>query len=190
MTFGYGKMYIAETQAYSETAVKEMPKRILRICFEWNGCGNPKLVRRAAELSLISGGNIKFDIKCFNTSLSYALSGVTNSIAFKNFKMIAQEYYPKRPTNPMLTATTLLIPGDVDAIEVEKIAKLISNLNEEIPYSLLVFHPDFMMRDLPITPLEQVKECYKEARRHLANVHIGNLHTLGIRNMQDFKTKI
>lgn len=174
----------------SKEALKEMHNRILRICFEWNGCGNPKLVRRAAEISLKTGGNIKFDLKCFTPSISYALSGVSNTRAYKNFEMIAQEYYSERPTIPILTATTLLVPGYVDAMEVESIAKFIADLNPEIPYSLLVFHPDFMMTDLPITPLTQTTKCYKAAQKHLRRVHIGNLHMLGIKSMKEFITMI
>ena len=155
-------------------------KRIVRICFEWNGCGNPKLVREAAELALESGGNLKFDLKAFNPNLSLALSGVSNRRAYENFELVAREFYDKRREVPVLTATTLLVPGYVDHVEVEGIAKFISELNPEIPYSLLVFHPDFMMRDLPITPVKQVKLCYEAAKKHLRNVNIGNLHLLGL----------
>jgi pyruvate formate lyase activating enzyme len=35
----------------SRTLLQESPDRILRICFEWNGCGNSELVRKAGELS-------------------------------------------------------------------------------------------------------------------------------------------
>jgi pyruvate formate lyase activating enzyme len=167
-----------------------MSERILRICFEWNGCGHPKLVQKAAELSLISGGTIKFDLKCFNPTISYALSGVSNKRAYENFKMIAQDIYPKRQDLPLLTATTLLVPGYVDAMEVEQIAEFIADLNPEIPYSLLLFHPDFMMNDLHITPLKQATECYKVAKKHLERVNVGNLHILGIRSMEEFETKI
>ncbi len=59
-----------------------------------------------------------------------------------------------------------------------------------MPYSLLVFHPGFMMTDLPITSLKQVIACYKAARKHLMRVRIGNLSTLGIRSMGEFKKKI
>ena len=174
----------------SEAVIEEMSTRILRICFEWNGCGNPKLVHKATEISLVSGGNIKFDLKCFNPTISHALSGVPNTRAYENFEMIAHEFYPQRPDLPVLTATTLLVPGYIDAIEVEQIAEFIANLNPEIPYSLLVFHPDFMMTDLPITPLKQVIACYKTAKKHLTRVRIGNLPTLGIRSMEEFKKKL
>jgi len=164
----------------SRTLLEESPDRILRICFEWNGCGNPELVRKAAELSHLSGGNIKFDLKCFNTNLSVALSGVPNNVAFRNFELIAKEFYDRRSKPPVLTATTLLVPGYVDDIEVGLIAQFISNLNPEIPYSLLLFHPDFYMSDMPFTSKRQLENCLRAANRHLRNVHVGNMELLGM----------
>lgn len=173
----------------SRTVLASTDRR-LRICFEWNGCGHPQLVRRAAELAVTSGGTIKFDLKAWTPALSEALSGVPNTRAYANFAMLAQDVYPRRPEVPVLLATTLLVPGYVDAVEVESIAAFIADLHPSIPYSLLIFHPDDQMTDLPITPLSQVAACYRAATRHLTQVHIGNLHLLGIRTMDDFHTKI
>jgi len=170
----------------SEKAMKARGGRPLRICFEWNGCGTPSLARRAAELSLESGGNVKYDLKCFTPELSLALSGVPNMQAYRNFRMVAEELYPERRGMPLLTATTLLVPGYVDASEVEAIAEFIARQDPSIPYSLLVFHPAHLMRDLPVTPLSQAVECYRAARGHLERVHVGNLHLLGMRNMPRF----
>ncbi|MCP8304792.1 MAG: radical SAM protein [archaeon] len=170
----------------SERVLELVPKgRILRICFEWNGCGHPDLVRKAAEIAFKSGGNIKFDLKCFDENMSFALSGISNRRAFQNFEMIAREFHALRGDPSVLTATTLMVPGYVDSDEVEGIAKFIASLDQRIPYSLLVFHPDFLMKDLPITPLEQALSCYKAAKKHLERVNIGNLHLLG-RGMKDF----
>lgn len=154
--------------------------RKLRMCFEWNGCGNPELVDKAAETALKSGGNIKFDLKCFDPTLSLALSGVSNMRAYENFRRIAEKFYEERPHLPVLTATTLLVPGYVDKHEVGRIARFIASLNPEIPYSLLIFHPDYYMYDLPVTPRRQVEECFKEASKFLKRVHIGNLQLLGL----------
>ena len=82
------------------------------------------------------------------------------------------------PQKNLLTATTLLVPYYVDKIEVESIARFISEVNSEIPYSLLVFHPDFYMKDLPITPKTQVQEAYETAKKYLSRVNIGNKHLL------------
>jgi len=156
---------------------KVLKKRKIRICWEWNGSGNPELVKKAARLSLESGGTVKFDLKAFNENLNFALCGVSNKRVYENFKMIAKGFY-ESSNPPLLTATTLLVPGYIDKEEVGEIARFIANLNEEIPYSLLVFHPDFYMKDLPVTPKKQAGECYGEARRYLKNVNIGNKHML------------
>lgn len=162
----------------SKRMLEEAVGRVLRVCFEWNGCGNPENVREAAELALRSGGNLKFDLKCFDETLSLAFSGVPNNRAYENFKMVAEEFYGQRPELPVLTATTLLVPHYVDRVEVERIAGYIAQLDPEIPYSLLVFHPDFAMRDLPVTPRGQVEECYRAAKKHLSKVNVGNIHLL------------
>jgi len=93
--------------------------------------------------------------------------------------MIAKEFLPKADY-PMLTATTLLVPGYVDKIEIENIAKFIASLNPEIPYSLLAFFPAFQMIDLPITPRDWAFECLKIAKKYLKNVNLGNIHLLGL----------
>ena len=153
-------------------------KRV-RICWEWNGCGNRNLVKHAAEISFRSGGIVKFDLKAFDSNLSTALSGVPNKRAYENFQMIAEEFF-EGTHPPVLTATTLLVPFYVDELEVENIARFIAGIDPDIPYSLLVFHPDFYMRDMPITPREQVQRCYEAAKRHLKNVNIGNKQLLGL----------
>lgn len=139
-------------------------------------------------MSLVSGGNVKFDLKCFTPELSLALSGVSNQLAFRNFEMVSEELYVERRELPVLTATTLLVPGYVDAYEVEAIAEFISRFDQSIPYGLLLFHPAYYMMDLPATPLRQAVECYRAARRHLKLVHMGNLSLLGIQNMSRFKS--
>ena len=158
----------------SETILAD---RDVRICWEWNGCGNRNLVKRAAELSFKSSGIVKFDLKTFDPNLSIALSGVPNKRAYENFELIAAEFF-ENSDPPVLTATTLLVPFYVDEKEVENIASFIASINPEIPYSLLVFHPDFYMRDMPITSREQVFKCYEAAKRHLKNVNIGNKQLL------------
>lgn len=161
----------------SKKVVTMAEKRIMRICWEWNGAGNKKYVENAVKLSLETGGNAKFDIKYFNPFLSLLFSGVSNKRTFENFERCYDSFYYQR-NDPVLTATTLLIPGYVNDVEVREIAKFIANLDENIPYSLLVFHPDSFLSDLPITSRQQVNECYSSAKKYLKNVHIGNRHLL------------
>jgi pyruvate formate lyase activating enzyme len=126
------------------------------------------------KICALSQGIIKFDLKAFTPSLSLALSGVENRRAYENFTLV----YKELQGDFLLTATTCLVSGYVDRFEVEGIARFLADLNPSIPYSLLVFHPDFYMKDLPITPLEQVKGCFEIAKKYLRYVNIGNKHLL------------
>ncbi|MBE0415270.1 MAG: radical SAM protein [Dehalococcoidia bacterium] len=162
----------------SRLALERNRGRILRICWETNGSMHPSLLRQAAELSLRSGGCIKFDLKAWSEELSIALCGVTNRRTLENFELLAH-YTRERPSPPFLIASTLLIPGYIDKWEVSKIASFIASLNPEIPYSLLAFHPQFLMGDLPTTSRRLADECLGTAKEAgLGNVRIGNLHLL------------
>jgi pyruvate formate lyase activating enzyme len=158
--------------------VAKRDERIARICWEWNGSGNQKKIDQAAELSLHSGGNIKFDLKAWSSSVHKALTGVDNKLVLDNFEHVGKTYFKERSDLPVLNATTLLVPGYINEIEVEKIASFIASINENIPYSLLGFHPQFEMSDLPFTSLEMATKCYEVARDYLKNVNIGNKHLL------------
>ncbi len=163
----------------SRTVLEKVGRRILRLCFEWNGCGNPHLVKKAAEISYRSGGNLKFDLKCWSEDLSKALCGVSNRAAFENLRLVAEAFKPLRVNPPLITATTLLVPGYVDEVEVEQISSFLADIDPHIPYSLLVFHPDYRFLDLPVTDVAQVKRCLYAARRRLKRVNVGNAELLG-----------
>ncbi|MHA1604455.1 MAG: radical SAM protein [Candidatus Freyarchaeota archaeon] len=150
----------------------------MRICWETNGSMNWPLLEKAAQIALKTGGNIKFDIKTWNESLNVALCGVSNKRTLENFKKLGK-YFEERPNPPLLTASTLLIPGYVDVEQVEKIASFIADVNPEIPYSLLAFHPQYIMNDLPTTSKKQAFESAEAAKKAgLKNVKIGNIHLL------------
>ena len=94
---------------------------------------------------------------------------------------MAENYFGTRSSDiPELSACTLLVPGYTNSEEVESIAKFISSINKNIPYSLLIFHGDYQMRDLRITPRNQALECLKVAKKYLKRVNLGNKFLLGI----------
>ncbi|MDI6821572.1 MAG: radical SAM protein [Actinomycetota bacterium] len=162
----------------SKIALKQNEDRILRICWETNGTMNPSLARKMAELSLNSGGCIKFDLKAWDENLNIALTGITNRQTLQNFEMLAQ-FIAQRPESPFLVASTLLVPGYIDAQEVFNIAKFIAGLDPNIPYSLLAFYPCFQMMDMPTTSRKQALECREAALEvGLKRVKIGNIHLL------------
>ena len=163
----------------SRLALEWNKGRILRICWETNGSMHPALLKQAAELSLNSGGCIKFDLKAWSEGLHIALCGVSNKRTLENFRMLAQ-YAEKRPSPPFLVASTLLVPGYIGEDEISRIAAFISSISRDIPYALLAFHPQFMMKDLPPTSRRHAQECLEAAKAQgLKNVRLGNIHLLG-----------
>ncbi len=153
-------------------------KRILRICWETNGSMNPKLLDQLMKLAVCSGGCFKFDLKAWDENLHIALSGITNQRTLDNFARAAQSFR-RRSDPPVLIANTLLVPGYIDENEVNALARFIAALDPDIPYSLLAFHPQFYMSDLPLTPKSLAESCFQVARdAGLNNVRIGNIHLL------------
>jgi pyruvate formate lyase activating enzyme len=162
----------------SQKAIERATGRILRICWETNGSMNPDLLTGIVDLSLSSGGCIKFDIKAWNDSLHTALCGVSNERTKRNFERVAQRI-EERPEPPLLIASTLLVPGYIDEEEVREISKWIASLNPDIPYALLAFYPQFLFKDLPVTPRGLALRCKLVAEEQgLRRVRIGNLHLL------------
>lgn len=162
----------------SKKAIEASKGKILRICWETNGSMNPSLLEKMTELSLNSGGCIKFDIKAFNDNLHIALCGVSNEMTKKNFSWIAQ-WIDKRPEPPLLIASTLLVPGYIDENEIRAISKWIASIHPDIPYSLLGFYPQYLFKDLPTTSRTFAFKCKEIAEKEgLRRVRIGNLHLL------------
>jgi pyruvate formate lyase activating enzyme len=160
-------------------ARKERAGRILRICWETNGSASGGLLDQMLDLSLESGGCLKFDLKAWSEELNIALCGVTNRQTLANFALAARRL-GERPNVPLVVASTLLIPGYVDTDEVAKIAGFVASIDPRIPYSLLRFAPQFVMNDLPCTSKAHAKRCTEAALgAGLQNVRVGNSHLLG-----------
>ncbi|MFQ5799249.1 MAG: radical SAM protein [Bacteroidota bacterium] len=164
--------------AASKLARRQNRQRILRICWETNGSMSPELLDKMMSLSLESGGCVKFDLKATDKNIHRALCGVDNSRTLENFAATAKRI-AERPEPPPLVASTLLVPGYIDAQEVKAIASFIAELDPNIPYALLGFHGDFLMTDLPPTSWKQAESSLAAAKAvGLKRVRLGNVHTL------------
>jgi pyruvate formate lyase activating enzyme len=148
------------------------------VCWETAGPSHPRLLDRAVDLSLASGGCVKFDLKAWDDSLHRALTGVSNGPTLENFGRAARRAR-ERPDPPLVVASTLLVPGYVDADEVARLAAFIAAIDADIPYALLAFAPHFAMGDLPRTSRRHAGDALSAARRAgLRNVRLGNAHLL------------
>jgi pyruvate formate lyase activating enzyme len=150
----------------------------VRVCWETNGTQNPRLLDRAVQLSLETGGTVKFDLKAFDERLHTALTGADNRRTLANFERAARRAAERR-SPPLVVANTLLVPGYVTPEEVGAIARFIAAIDPETPYSLLAFAPQFAASNLPLTSERHAHEAERAARdAGLANVRIGNRHLL------------
>lgn len=148
------------------------------VCWETAGTAAPSLMDRAVSLSLETGGTVKFDLKAYDERLHYALTGGPNAQTLHNFARAARRFL-ERTYPPLLVASTLLVPGYIEANEVSRIATFIAMLNPDIPYALLGFAPNYLMPDLPTTTVGQAEAAVAAARdAGLRNVRIGNRHLL------------
>jgi pyruvate formate lyase activating enzyme len=159
-------------------ASRLLARQGIRICWETNGSMHPRLLEQAVQLSLETGGCIKFDLKAFDDNLHQALTGVTNTRTLENLKR-ATSYISQRPEPSLVVVSTLLVPGYIDVKEVSHIARFIADLNPDIPYALLGFAPHFFMPDLPCTSVRHAHEAEAAARAAgLTRVRVGNRRLL------------
>jgi len=164
--------------AHALAASRTLAAQGVRICWETNGSVHPALLQQMIELSLQSGGCIKFDLKAWDDNLHRALTGSSNERTLQNFAQAASQVH-RRPQPPLLIASTLLVPGYIDLQEIEHLAAFIASLDPAIPYALLGFHPHFYLHDLPRTSVRHAEEALAAAQAAgLDNVRIGNRHLL------------
>ena len=136
------------------------------------------LMDRAMDVSLASGGCVKFDLKAHDEYLHRAVTGVGNERILEYFARAASRF-EERTAPPPVVASTLLVPGYIDAEEVGRIARFIADLNPEIPCVLQGFGPSFLLPDLPRMSVHHADEAAAAARAAgLRTVHVGNRHLL------------
>ncbi|MHC4895509.1 MAG: radical SAM protein [Planctomycetota bacterium] len=155
-----------------------LAERGVVVCWETAGSSSMKLIDRALVLSLRTGGCVKFDLKALTEPLHIVLTGVSNEQTLHNFARAA-ERFSERPEPPPVVASTLLVPGYVDAEEVGRIASFVAEQDQRIPYALLAFAPNFRMTDLPRTSWEHAEAALQAARdAGLSRVRIANQQLL------------
>jgi len=172
----------ASQMPHALAASRLLAERGVRVCWETNGTMHPKLLDRALAYSVETGGCIKFDLKAWDEQLHIALTGISNRRTLENFEHAARRAC-ERPGSPLVVASTLLVPGYIEAGEVGRMAAFIASIDPHIPYALLAFAPNFYLSQLPCTSSRQAREAEAAARQAgLTNVRLGNRHLLDASN--------
>jgi len=168
----------ASQMPHALASAHALARRGVVVCWETAGNSHPRLLDRALDLSMASRGCVKFDLKALDDRLHRALTGVSNRQTLNNFQRAAARF-AERPHPPPVVASTLLVPGYVDAAEVQRIAGFIAAIDVRIPYTLLAFAPHCFMPDLPTTSATHARQAEAAARAGgLENVRLGNVHLL------------
>lgn len=168
----------AAQMLHALAAATTLAERKLTICWETSGIASPCLMDWATALAFRTNGTVKFDLKAYDDRLHLALTGFSNRQTLANFAQAARRF-AERPASPLVIASTLLVPGYVDAAEIGQIARFIAAINPNIPYVLLGFAPHFYLPDLPCTSVRHAQAAEAAARAAgLTHVQIGNRHLL------------
>jgi len=153
--------------------------RIVRICWETNGQIKPYFLKKMIDLALRSGGIIKVDIKAGTPQVYNALTDGDYNIVLNTIREIAKHFNERREV-PLLNVSLLVVPGYIDEVELESVFRFVNELNPEIPVSLLAFHPDYLMNDLPPTSKRHMDLAVKLAREYGMKMYdVGNKWLLG-----------
>lgn len=126
---------------------------------------------RAEFYRLMDAANV--DLKAFSERFYFKITGSHLANVLDTIQYIYHD------TDTWLELTTLLIPGENDS-ETEIAAMcdwIFSELGPEVPLHFTVFHPDWKMRDKPVTPRHTVRRARQIAIDHgLHYVYVGNVH--------------
>ncbi len=164
ISFTYTEPTIFAELAY-DVAV-EARKQGIDSVFVSNGYMSREMISDFGEL--IKAANI--DLKCFSDDSYRRVIGA-------HLKPVLDSIAALHENGTFLEITTLVIPGFNDSeAELEQIAGFIAELDDNIPWHISAFHPDYHMLDRARTETESLHRAYRIGKnKGLKYVYTGNL---------------
>ncbi len=138
----------------------------LDLIFVTNGQASPEAAREIG--TFIRAANV--DLKCFSESAySDALGG--------SLRHTLKTIEAWKSASVWVEVTTLIIPGFNDKeAELRDIARFIKSIDDNIPWHISRFHPDYRWRDKPVTPSDQILKAQEIGLAEgLRFVYTGNM---------------
>lgn len=109
------------------------------------------------------------DIKAYNSDKHKWLTGCSN----KNIMRLPKEILKR---GFVLEVLSLYIPGLVEADELEKIAQSLRDVDATIPFTILAFFPEYLMKDFRSPVVKEMAEAYNRVKATgLKNIRLGNV---------------
>jgi pyruvate formate lyase activating enzyme len=114
---------------------------------------------------------INVDLKAFTERFYREICGTRLQPVLRNIEHIA------RHTGIWIEITTLVIPGLNDSEkELRDIATWLAQVSPDLPWHVSAFHPDYLMRDRPPTPMRSLTRAWEIGREAGLNyVYVGNV---------------
>ncbi|ELP88952.1 hypothetical protein EIN_491010 [Entamoeba invadens IP1] len=138
----------------------------LKNIFVTNGYESKEAIE--AMKGLIDGMNI--DLKGFTDKFYSDLAGTHLEPVKKTIRLA-------RESGIWVEVTTLIIPGQNDSEkELKELAEFLVNVDPNMPWHISAFHPDYLMDNIPPTPVSTLRMAYdigKTAGLH--HIYVGNV---------------
>ncbi|MFX0040113.1 MAG: radical SAM protein [Promethearchaeota archaeon] len=167
---------------YAEVTKKiKLRSKNLWVLLESNGYGlTPKNLDLFQKAELDS---YWLDIKAYDEEIYKKLCGTSNKTVLKSVKEIIKR-------NFVLEILTVFIPNLVEMEQFEKIAQLIYEIDEKIPFHILAFFPQYKLKTHRPPNLDEILETYKIIKDvGLKNIQIGNVGVFA-KNKEEIKKLI
>jgi pyruvate-formate lyase-activating enzyme len=149
-------------------AAEEIKKncRNMWVLIESNGYGlTPQNLGRLRRSGVDS---FWLDIKAFDEDVYTKLCGTTNEWILKAPAEVVKMGF-------VMEVLTLFIPGWVEDDQIKKTARLIAEVDNEIPMTVLAFFPEYRMKNTKPPTLDDMVRVFKNVREiGLRNVKLGN----------------
>ena len=151
----------------------EVTKKIKNRCknmwvlLETNGYGlTPKNLDLLQKVGLDS---YWLDIKAYDADVYKKLCGTSNKTVLKSPKEIMKR-------NFMLEILTVYIPNFIEVDQFRKIAELIVQVDENIPFHILAFFPQYKLKSYRSPNVDEIIETFKVVREiGIKHIQIGNV---------------
>lgn len=119
------------------------------------------------------------DIKAYDAEKHKWLTGCSN----EHILRLPEEILKRGFT---LEVLSLSIPDLVESDELEKIARLLTAIDAEIPFTILAFFPEYQMKDFRSPNTKEMVDAYRKAKSAgLKNIRLGNPGVF-VRNNEDW----
>ena len=157
---------VCKAEFYAEAAEKIKEKTNLWVLIETNGYGlTPK------NLDLLRDAGVDsfwLDIKAYDEKIYRKLCGTTNRWILKTPEWILERGF-------VLEVCTLYIPGWVEVDQIKAIAKIIADLDTEVPFTILAYFPEYKLKARSPTLMEMIRAYLAVEEVGLKNVKFGNI---------------